>query len=95
MPKIADVALDKDSSDCLLVAVGNAMEWNHIVPYYGRRQIVRGAVYSYYEFVSDEFLNNNEWRNRVEKQDLMPWIKPYVIRKRISGINGYLTSDQR
>jgi len=95
MPKIVDVQLDKDSQDCLLVAVGNAMEWNHIVPFYGRRQIVRGAVYSYYEFVSDEFLNNEEWLKRVEKQDLPHWINPYVIRRRISHPNGYLTADQR
>ena len=72
MPKIADVALDRDSNDCLFVVVGNAMEWNHIVPFYGRRQMVRGAIYSYYEFVSDEFLNDEEWRERVEKQDFLP-----------------------
>jgi len=89
MPKIVDVALDKDSNDCLLVAVGNAMEWNHIVPFYGRRQMVRGAIYSYYEFVSDEFLDNEQWRERVGRQELMPWVKPFVVNNRISDRNGY------
>ncbi len=89
MPKIADVALDRDSNDCLMVAVGNAMEWNHIVPFYGRRQIVRGAIYSYYEFISDVFLNDEEWRERVDKQELMPWVKPYVIKKGIPESRGY------
>ena len=83
IPKIADVALDRDSNDCLFVAVGNAMEWNHIVPFYGRRQLVRGAIYSYYEFVSDKYLNDEEWRERVGKQEFLPWIKTYVIDRKI------------
>ncbi len=89
MPKIADVALDRDSNDCLMAAVGNAMEWNHIVPFYGRRQIVRGAVYSYYEFVSKVFQNDEEWREHVDKQDFVPWIKPYIIKKNVPASKGY------
>ncbi len=87
MPKIADVAGDRDSNDYLMVAVGNTMEWNHIVPFYGRRQIVKGAIYSYYEFVSDKFLNDEEWREQVTKQDFLPWIKPYITSKQTPGLS--------
>ncbi len=89
MAKIADVAGDRDSNDYLMVAVGNAMEWDHIVPFYGRRQIVKGSIYSYYEFVSDVFLNDEEWRDQVDKQDFVPWVKPYLMMKNAPGQKGY------
>jgi hypothetical protein len=63
----------------LMAAVGNPLEWNYIVPYYGRYQIVKGAVYSYHEFESAELLNDEEWRKQINKQAVLPWVKPYVI----------------
>jgi hypothetical protein len=62
----------------LMAAVGNPMEWNYIVPYYGRYQIVRGSIYSYYEFESQELLNDKEWLQRIAKQPVLPWTKPYI-----------------
>ena len=70
----------------LMAAVGNPMEWNYIVPYYGRYQIVKGSIYSYYEFESKELFNDEEWRQRINKQDILPWIKPYITSSSISGI---------
>lgn len=81
MPKIADVAGDAIYSPYLLAAVGNSIEWNHIVPFYGRHQIVKGAVYSYYEFKSSELLNDEEWRMKVENQEFLYWIKPYISKQ--------------
>ena len=75
--KIADVSHDGESS-YLMAAVGNPMIWDYIVPYYGRYQIVTGSIYSYYEFESQELLNDKEWRQRISKQAFLPWIKPYV-----------------
>ncbi|MFH1213350.1 MAG: DUF3160 domain-containing protein [Candidatus Neomarinimicrobiota bacterium] len=75
--KVADVAKG-DGTERLLVAVGNTMEWDHIVPYYGRSQIVKGAIYSYYEFHSDKILNDEEWRTKTESQEILPWIKPFI-----------------
>ena len=79
MSKIADVAGDGNISPYLMAAVGNPMEWNYIVPYYGRFQIVKGSVYSYYEFESAELINDEEWRKRKNKQEILPWIKPFIV----------------
>ena len=42
-------------------AVGRPLEWDQVVPYFGRREIVKGSVYSYYEFTSPKPLNDLEW----------------------------------
>lgn len=87
MAKIADVADNgMVPPTCLMVAVGNSIEWNHIVPFYGRRQIVKGSIYSYYEFESEKILNDQEWRDRVPKQELLPWIKPYITNQKAFGM---------
>jgi len=78
MAKIADVADDGITRFYLMAAVGNPLEWNYIVPYYGRYQIVKGSVYSYYEFASEDLLNDEDWRKRANKQAPPLWIKPYV-----------------
>jgi len=83
--KIVDVAGDSRVS-FLMAAVGNAMEWNHIVPFYGRKQIVKGSVYSYYEFPSDEILTDDEWRERVDKQDFPLWVKPFISKHSALGM---------
>ena len=84
--KIADVAGDGIHSPFLMSAVGNAMEWNYIVPFYGRRQIVKGSVYSYYEFKSDQLINDEEWRGKAAIQEFLPWIKPFISDKKASGM---------
>ena len=91
IPKIADVARDDKYPpySVWMVAVGNAMEWNHIVPFYGRRHIVKGSIYSYYEFESEQILNDKQWRERVEQQEALPWIRQYITKKEA----GYLYSD--
>jgi hypothetical protein len=70
----------------VMAAVGNTMEWNHIVPFYGRRQIVKGSIYSYYEFISDNLMDDDEWRNIVATQEVLPWLKPFVTDRQISGM---------
>lgn len=78
MPKITDVSGNGLVSPYLMVAVGNTMEWDYIVPFYGRQQIVKGSVYSYYEFESGKLINDLEWREKVNGQEFLPWIKPYI-----------------
>ena len=89
IPKIADVMQDDTSSPYTvwMVAVGNAMEWNHIVPFYGRRQIVKGSIYSYHEIVSEEILNDEQWREQVEQQEPLPWIREYITKKETGNIS--------
>jgi hypothetical protein len=86
MAKIADVAGDGIHSPFLMSAVGNAIEWNYIVPFYGRKQIVKGSVYSYYEFKSNQLINDEEWRLKAAKQEFLPWIKPYITYQKVSGM---------
>ena len=71
----------------LMVAVGNPMEWNYIVPYCGRYQVVKGSIYSYYEFESKELLNDEEWRQGINKQAVLSWVKPYITSSPASKAN--------
>jgi len=70
----------------LMAAVGNAMEWNQIVPFYGRHEIVKGSIYAYYEFVSKQILNDKEWQKKVKSQEFLPWIKPFITNQKAEGI---------
>jgi len=83
--KISDVAGDGIVSPYLMSAVGNPMEWDHIVPFYGRHQIVKGSIYSYYEFQSNQLLNDNEWQEKVNQQEMLPWLKPFITYQSASG----------
>jgi hypothetical protein len=75
--KIADVA-DGGPKPLLHVAVGTPLEWKLVIPHLGRRQVVRGAVYAYFEVIQDKPLSDEEWRS-VEKRTPRPtWITPFV-----------------
>ncbi|MGA2227080.1 MAG: DUF3160 domain-containing protein, partial [Syntrophobacteraceae bacterium] len=81
MPKITDVAGGGPlKAPFLMAAVGRPMEWDHIVPYFGRKQIAKGAVYSYYEFTSQRLMNDQEWLKSLSSQQHPKWISPFVSR---------------
>lgn len=82
MAKIADVA---GNGPYLMSAVGNPMEWDYIIPFYGRHQIVKGSVYSYYEFTTPTLMNDQDWRTIVNVADFTPWIKPFITKKEAAG----------
>jgi hypothetical protein len=71
--KIVDV--QKDDGVRLYEALGHAGEMDVVVPYFGRRQIAKGSIYTYYEFVSQGNLNSENWRNM--KQPRPVWISDY------------------
>lgn len=79
--KIADVAQAPGVS--LEVAVGKPMEWDQIVPFYGKRELVRGAVYSYFEFASSAPLTDDEWRTQEGRTPRPAWIQPFFINNRL------------
>jgi hypothetical protein len=83
IPKIADVAGDRLVS-YLNAAVGNPLEWDYVIPYYGRHEIVKGSVYSYYEFNSKQLFDDKDWRNRLQTQPFLPWIKPMITEQQLS-----------
>ena len=63
----------------LEAAVGAPLEWDQIMPSFGRREIVKGAIYSYHEFISDHPLNDEEWRARVARTPRPSWVAPYRV----------------
>ncbi|HEX7919236.1 MAG TPA: DUF3160 domain-containing protein, partial [Gemmatimonadales bacterium] len=77
MGRIADVAGDSRLG-MLEVAVGDPMEWHQIVPFFGRRQIAVGSVYSYYEFVSQTLYDNARWRREVRERPHPEWVRSVV-----------------
>lgn len=91
--KICDVAGGK-GTPYLLVGVGNSIEWDHVVPFYGRKQIVKGSIYSYYEFSSSSILNDQEWRKQVDKKEFLPWIKPFITTEKAFGVANSLYLKQ-
>jgi hypothetical protein len=76
MAKIADVAASPGK--LLEVAVGHPLEWDQVVPFFGRREIVKGSVYSYYEFSSSQPFTDREWRKKVASQPRPKWVQPYL-----------------
>jgi Protein of unknown function (DUF3160) len=81
LPKIADVAgAPLSRSGVLEVAVGGPLEWRQVVPHFGRRQIVLGSVYSYYEFYSKKLYDNLDWRKEVDSHPHPAWIEPLIAK---------------
>jgi hypothetical protein len=82
MMKVADVA--DAPSGTLEVAVGRPLEWDQIVPYFGRSEIVKGSVYSYYEFASDHPIDDAKWRENVDQQARPDWVGGYLSNAKLS-----------
>lgn len=77
VPKVADVATSGGAR--LLAAVGEPLEWQQVVPHFGRRQIVKGAAYGYYEFTSDSVMTDEAWRGQAPVQPRPAWLLPYLL----------------
>jgi hypothetical protein len=71
MMKIADVA-GGGEVPYLEAAVGRPLEWDQVVPYFGRREIVKGSIYSYYEFSSPTPLTDLAWAGKGANPDADP-----------------------
>jgi Protein of unknown function (DUF3160) len=79
MPKVADVA-GGGTVPLLLAAVGPPLEFDLVVPFFGRRQVVKGAVYAYHELTSRAPMTDEEWRKRAGSEPLVKWAEPFVAR---------------
>lgn len=82
MAKVADVA--GSTGSLLLSGVGNPIEWDQIVPFFGRKQIVKGSSYSYYEKVSQQVMDDAEWRTKLPSLPRPKWIEPYFSKESLS-----------
>jgi hypothetical protein len=69
--KIADVA-GGGAVPYLEAAVGRPLEWDQVVPYFGRREIVKGSIYSYYEFPSSSPLTDPAWAGTPANPNIDP-----------------------
>ena len=81
--KVADVATSGRGSS-LLAGVGEPIEWDQVVPFFGRKQIVKGAVYSYYETTSNEVMTDEEWRSKLSGLARPKWVAPYFSQDKLS-----------
>jgi hypothetical protein len=84
MAKIADVAGGANGIPYLHAAVGTPLEWDQIVPFFGRREIVKGSVYSYYELSSPVPLSDLDWRARLASEARPAWVTPYISNENLS-----------
>jgi hypothetical protein len=78
MPKVADVSDVLGHAPYLFAAVGRPLEWDHVVPWFGRHEIVKGAAYSFYEFTSDLLLDDADWLKKLPAERHPAWVAPYV-----------------
>jgi hypothetical protein len=62
MALIADTGTGTDGIDYLEQAVGRAAEIFVVTPSAGKLWLTRGAVFDYYEFISGERMNDEEWQ---------------------------------
>ncbi|MCT4594429.1 MAG: DUF3160 domain-containing protein [Anaeromicrobium sp.] len=63
------------------VGVGPASEMYVVVPIDGKLYLTRGAVFSYYEFVSEERLTDEKWQKIIKenKEPTQPlWMKNFI-----------------
>jgi hypothetical protein len=81
--KIADVA-GGGEVPYLESAVGRPLEWDQVVPYFGRREIVKGSIYSYYEFPSSMPLTDLAWAGKPANPDRDP-VNPSPADKAVRG----------
>ncbi|MGA2184840.1 MAG: DUF3160 domain-containing protein [Bryobacteraceae bacterium] len=84
MPKVADVSDIAGHAPYLFVAVGRPMEWDHIVPWFGHHEIVKGAAYSFYEFTADTLLDDADWLKKLPSQPHPAWVAPFVSPNNLS-----------
>lgn len=84
--KVVDVQKSPLDDTRLYEALGPVSEINVAVPYYGRRQIVKGPVYSYYEFRSLDLWSNDKWQKGLDKAEIPIWIRDYYEGSNTAGI---------
>ncbi len=78
MAVIADVHTNPGSY--LEAGVGSADQMFVVVPVGGKLYLTRGAIFSYYEYVSNQRLTDEEWQNMLKsnKQPAQPeWMKSF------------------
>lgn len=83
MPKVTNV-FGNTRTGYLMVSVGRPVEWDFIVPFFGRKQVVKGSAYSYYEFVNEKLIDDSDWIKQLPSSDYVPWVRPFISKQQLS-----------
>ncbi|MGQ3031444.1 MAG: DUF3160 domain-containing protein, partial [Ferrovibrionaceae bacterium] len=83
MMKVVEVA-GTAQTGYLEAAVGLPLEWDQIMPSFGRREIAKGAVYSYHEFVSPRPIDDAAWLKMVPTATHPAWIARFMSDRKLA-----------
>lgn len=83
MMKVVEVA-GTAQTGYLEAAVGLPLEWDQIMPSFGRREIAKGAVYSYHEFVSPRPIDDAAWLKMVPAATHPAWIARFMSDRKLA-----------
>lgn len=81
--KVVDVA-GSGQTGYLEAAVGMPLEWDQIMPSFGRREIAKGAVYSYHEFTSARPIDDAAWVRMAPAAAHPAWIARFMSDRRLA-----------
>ena len=84
MPKIADIGGGKPSEGLRLAAVGFPLEWDAMTPYFGRRQITRGAVYSFHEITARKIWTDQAWLKALGERRFKTIVDKFFSAEKLS-----------
>ena len=78
LPKCVDVYGDT-TTGVLYSCIGFPMEWDVVVPYFGRREIVKGTSYLHTSFAVSGPVTDDEWYEEIKLKPKYPdWLTPYL-----------------
>jgi len=86
LPKVAEISVAGagSRSSFWLVGVGQPLEWDQIVPFFGRKEVVKGATYSFYETSSSQVLSDKEWRTKIKDLPRPTWVQDVLSPSKLS-----------
>ena len=83
LPKCVDVYGDT-TTGILYSCIGFPLEWDVVVPYFGRREIVKGTSYLHDSFAVAGPVTDDEWYEEIKLKPVYPeWLAPYLSKTRL------------
>ena len=84
IPKCVDVYGDT-ATGILYSCIGFPLEWDVAVPYFGRREIVKGCSYLHSSFAVAGPVTDDEWYEEIKLKPKYPdWLNPYLSKNHLS-----------
>ena len=83
LPKCVDVYGDT-ATGILYSCIGFPLEWDVVVPYFGRREIVKGTSYLHSSFAVPGPVSDDEWYEEIKLKPKYPdWLTPYLSKNHL------------